>query len=85
MSAARGDRKPCTRTPCAGTMQFSREPLPLPASGVSVDGQRGWVCSESPGHFQAASGVTPGRETVAARDARWQDDGGSGHRASTGG
>jgi hypothetical protein len=55
MASARGDRKPCTRAECSGTMQFGREPK-LPVSfAMTADGGRGWVCSENPAHFQLAS------------------------------
>ena len=36
-------------------MQFGREPLPENAFAMTADGERGWVCSENPGHFQGAS------------------------------
>lgn len=55
MASARGDRKPCTRTECAGTMQYGREPLPQTSSAMKVDGERGWVCSVDPEHFLLAS------------------------------
>jgi hypothetical protein len=61
MPPARGDTKPCIRTDCTGTMQFAREPGRLavdprepdhhPLPGAS-DGDRGWVCSAEPQHFQ---------------------------------
>ena len=51
MAAARGDRKPCTHADCAGTMQFGREPLPQTSTSMKVDGERGWVCTDDPGHF----------------------------------
>ncbi len=77
MAPARGDRKPCTHAQCPGTMQFSREPLPQTASTMTVDGERGWVCSENPRHFQLAS-ERPRPEAAAnsAPHARWDDDGG---------
>jgi hypothetical protein len=55
MSAARGDRKPCTRNGCPGTMQFGREPLPHGPTMRATDGERGWNCSKSAEHFQLAS------------------------------
>jgi hypothetical protein len=68
MSAARGDRKPCTRTACSGTMQFGREPLPEGPATRSKDGERGWVCSETAGHFQGES-ERSASEPVARRSA----------------
>lgn len=55
MSSARGDRKPCTHTDCPGTMQFGREPGKRGAGLNTADGERGWVCSERPDHFQLES------------------------------
>lgn len=55
MAAARGDRRPCTRTGCSGTMQFGREPLPPGPTTRAVEGERGWNCSADSGHFQRAS------------------------------
>jgi hypothetical protein len=55
MSSARGDRKPCTHAECPGTMQFGREPRTTASSLITADGERGWVCSETPEHFQLAS------------------------------
>jgi hypothetical protein len=54
MSAARGDRKPCTHARCPGTMQFGREPLAASA-GSTAHGALGWVCGENPDHFKRAS------------------------------
>ena len=54
MSAARGDRKPCTHPRCPGTMQFGREPLAASA-GSTAHGALGWVCGENPDHFKRAS------------------------------
>ena len=78
MSAARGDRKPCTRHGCLGTMQFGREPLPHGPTLRAADGERGWNCSETAEHFQ------PGFEREAApiavrrsAPASWDDDGGA--------
>jgi hypothetical protein len=78
MASERGDRKPCTHAKCAGTMQFGREPLRQVAPATSSDGERGWVCSENPSHFQLAS-ERAWREAAAssATQARWDDDGGS--------
>ena len=53
MSAARGDRKPCTHADCSGTMQFGREPL-RKTSDPTAEAERGWVCSEKLEHFQRA-------------------------------
>ena len=36
-------------------MQFGREPLPKTPEMMTADGERGWVCSKYPGHFQFAS------------------------------
>ena len=55
MAAARGDRKPCTRNGCLGTMQFGREPLPQGPTMRAADGQRGWICSAKAEHFQLES------------------------------
>ena len=78
MASARGDRKPCTHAKCAGTMQFGREPLRQDATATSGDGERGWVCSENPGHFQLASERARREAAVSsAPQARWDDDGGS--------
>lgn len=63
MASARGDRKPCTHAECSGTMQFGREPLRQTAFTMTADGERGWVCSENPGHFQLAA-ERPGAETA---------------------
>jgi hypothetical protein len=54
MPAARGDRKPCLHLHCEGTMQFGREPV-TPSPGSPEYGERGWVCSVNPVHFQRAS------------------------------
>lgn len=77
MAFARGDRKPCTHAECSGTMQFGREPLPERAFAMTADGERGWVCSETPRHFQLAS-ERPRPEAAAngASHAR-SDDGGA--------
>jgi hypothetical protein len=63
MSAARGDRKPCTYTDCGGTMQFSRyacRPTSLEASTKSSTPtararpeEPGWVCDLDRMHFQS--------------------------------
>ncbi len=78
MASARGDRKPCTHAECSGTMQFGREPLPLRAFAMTVDGERGWVCSEDPRHFQLATAERPRPQTASngAPHASWNDDGG---------
>jgi hypothetical protein len=83
MSAARGDRKPCIRTACPGTMQFDREPLPNGPATRAADGERGWVCSENVDHFQRAS-ERSASELVARKsaDGRWDDDGGAERPAS---
>jgi hypothetical protein len=83
MSAARGDTKPCTRTACSGTMQFGREALPKRPGTRDTDGERGWVCSEHPSHFQLES-EQPASELAAKRsaDASWADDGGAERQAS---
>jgi hypothetical protein len=78
MAAARGDSKPCMHAECAGTMHFSREPLRQVATTLSGDGERGWVCSEKPSHFQLASeGARREATASSAPRARWEDDGGS--------
>jgi len=66
MASARGDRRPCSYADCSGTMQFSREPLPPTPSMKAVDGQPGWVCSESPSHFTRDSDRFPTPSTVAS-------------------
>ena len=73
MAAARGDRKPCTQPRCAGTMQFGRE-LSRTQSELSVEGQRGWVCSAEPGHFLLESPPTKPAGTDAL-DACWDEQG----------
>lgn len=81
MSAERGDQKPCTRTGCAGTMQFGREPLPKTAAMTTADGERGWICTEKVEHFQLASErSTSAPIATNAAHAGWDDDGGSGRR-----
>lgn len=76
MAAARGDQKPCTHSECSGTMQFSRERL-AQTSATTIDGERGWVCSATPAHFQPASGRRPADAARSSTpDARWDDDGG---------
>ena len=75
--AHRGDRKPCTHEECAGTMQFGREPLRQVAPATSGDGERGWVCSENPSHFQLPSERARREAPGSASRARWDDDGGS--------
>lgn len=78
MSAARGDRKPCTRTGCSGTMQFGREPLPSGPAITAVDGERGWVCTEKAEHFQLPSErLVPEVVAKKSADASWDDDGGA--------
>jgi hypothetical protein len=78
MVSARGDRKPCTHAGCSGIMQFGREPLLQAYAAMTADGERGWVCSESPGHFQFASErARPRTAASTAPHARWDDDGGS--------
>jgi hypothetical protein len=66
-------------------MQFGREPLRQVAPAMSGDGERGWVCSENPSHFQLAA-ERARREAVASRapEARWDDDGGSTRGLTTG-
>jgi hypothetical protein len=78
MSAARGDRKPCSRTGCPGTMQFGRQPLPKTPTMMTADGERGWVCSKKVEHFELAS-ERLASELVARSSAHasWDDDGGS--------
>jgi hypothetical protein len=75
-AAARGDRKPCTRNECLGTMQFGREPLANGPTMRAADGERGWNCSENAEHFQLASeqGTT---QLMASAPASWDDDGGA--------
>ena len=78
MSAARGDRKPCTRRACPGTMQFGRQPLPNGPTLGAADGERGWICSEQAEHFQLESELaTPPVITRRATPASWDDDGGA--------
>ena len=59
MASARGDSKPCTHADCSGTMLFSRDPLPQTSSTLTADGERGWICSENPGHFLLALARPP--------------------------
>jgi hypothetical protein len=78
MASARGDRQPCTHTACSGTMQFGREPLHQTSSSTNGEGERGWVCSVNPGHFQrGAERPRPGAGAKSAAHARWSDDGGA--------
>jgi len=78
MSAARGDRKPCTRQGCLGTMQFGRERLPHGPTLRATDGERGWICSEKAEHFQLESALaTAPVITRRAAPASWDDDGGA--------
>jgi hypothetical protein len=82
MSDARGDSKPCTRTGCAGTMQFGRAPLPRGPSMRPADGERGWVCSEKAEHFQRPSERSaPALVTRSVAQASWDDDGGAGKQS----
>ena len=63
MAASRGDLKPCTVTPCTGTMQFGRRgdsgahlpALQGPAGPVdfAMD-TKGWVCNADSAHFRQA-------------------------------
>lgn len=82
MSAARGDRKPCTRTGCLGTMQFGREPL---SNGPTINepyGERGWNCSEKAEHFQLGSERDPAPILIRrSAPASWDDDGGAGQQS----
>jgi hypothetical protein len=71
MAAARGDRKPCTHARCAGIMQFGRE-MPLASTPMGAEGQRGWVCSEEPGHFLLDSPRNQPAQAPAA-DACWDE------------
>ena len=83
MAAARGDSKPCTRTPCVGRMQFGREPQHQMPGIRAVDGARGWVCSEKAEHFQRESEMSGATATSRDRTMRvraaagWDDDGGA--------
>jgi hypothetical protein len=78
MPPARGDRKACTHRACAGTMQFGREPRLQTHSAMSGDGERGWVCSENPRHFQLASeSARPKAVASTATQPGWDDDGGA--------
>lgn len=84
MAAARGDRKPCTRNGCLGTMQFGREPLPHGPTMNATDGERGWICSEKAEHFQLASELSAAQPIVrSAAPASWDDDGGAERTSST--
>ena len=59
-------------------MQFGREQLPQIPPARPLDGERGWVCSENPSHFQLASERGPrGAAATSVPQARWDDDGGS--------
>jgi hypothetical protein len=77
MSAARGDRKPCTHSGCSGTMQFGREPRPRTAAMITADGAPGWVCSTHASHFQLAGRPASASNASAADHANWDDDGGT--------
>lgn len=76
MSAARGDRKPCTLTHCSGTMQFGREPMRAAPGRSAPDGDRGWLCSQNRDHFQREV-VRSAPEAQSSRGT-WDDDGGAG-------
>jgi hypothetical protein len=78
MAPARGDRRRCTHADCSGTMQFGRQVRLQTHSATTLDGERGWVCSENPRHFELATD-SPRQmaATSAAPQARWADDGGS--------
>ena len=59
MAASRGDLKPCTVTPCTGTMQFGRRgdsgahlaARPEGPVDVAMD-TKGWVCDADSAHFR---------------------------------
>jgi len=77
MAAARGDTRPCTRTECAGTMQFGRQSLRQASTTMPVEGERGWVCSDNVAHFQPESERSqPDATARSSARARWEDDGG---------
>ena len=79
MPSERGDSKPCTHAECSGNMQFGRKPLPpAPLPSMKAGGERGWVCSDNPSHFQIASGQLPIEAAASSiPGSRWDDDGGS--------
>lgn len=66
MSAARGDRKPCTVAMCAGTLQYGRRPdrasrapeqraepvRTAENANPTVENVKGWVCSAATEHFR---------------------------------
>ena len=82
MSAARGDRKPCTRTGCLGTMQFGREPLSNGPTISQAYGERGWNCSEKAEHFQLGAERDPAPIMIRrSAPASWDDDGGAGQQS----
>ena len=63
-------------------MQFGREPLPQSPSALTAGGEPGWVCTESPGHFQLGSGSRRAAATGTGPQGRWDDDGGAALRES---
>lgn len=59
MASAKGDRKPCTRVGCFGTMQFSESARVSPVGSVGasvpstvVRDEPGWLCDVDTTHFQ---------------------------------
>lgn len=82
MSAARGDRKPCSEARCTGTMQFGREPH-SGGETVASGGSRGWVCSSDSGHFRPAALLTEARSAERSASGHWDDDGGAATAAPT--
>ena len=79
MTASRGDRKACTHADCAGTMQFGRELLATPSSSrTKHEGDRGWVCSVEPRHFERASHQPLAKSSDSGTlQPGWDDDGGA--------
>jgi hypothetical protein len=55
-------------------MQFGREPLPARPTMTTVDGERGWVCSEKAEHFQLASERSTSDPTASIAAQGSQDD-----------
>lgn len=60
MQPARGDTRPCSISPCVGTMQFGWQSRNDPGRGektlvfptTMLRDTMGWICSENPDHFR---------------------------------
>ena len=63
---ARGDRKPCTHTGCAGTMWFGRDVVAHVVGPMRQEGKERWLCDQRASHDAAGGGcsVFGGRYSV---------------------